>query len=86
MGKVKNTHKAIFEVEFDKGFMIDDDTLKEEFDGDMTKAIKFLYEGDGMGIFDDNPKLVRVEKLLKKLKAGHKDVKKRNGKFVKKEK
>ena len=63
MRKTKNTHKAIFEVEFDKNFMVSDDVLKEEFDGDMTKVMKFLYKEDGMGIFLDNPKLVRVEKL-----------------------
>lgn len=53
--------KAIFEIEFDKDLIIDEEALNEYYGGDMLKVMQELWDEDGEGIFDERPKLVRVE-------------------------
>jgi len=52
--------KAIFEVEFDPDFMIDDESLQQDFGGDWNKCIAEMYKDEGLGAFDEL-KFVRVE-------------------------
>jgi len=55
--------KAIIEAKFNKEDMIDQPALNDEFDGDMLKAMKWLFKAERMGIFrDENLKLIRIEK------------------------
>lgn len=52
--------KAVFEVEFDKEFMISEEDLKECFDGDFLKFMQVLFKEEGFGIFDSEIKLVDI--------------------------
>lgn len=52
--------KAVFEVEFDKDFMISEEDLKETFDGDFLKFMQELFKEEGFGIFDSDIKLVDI--------------------------
>ena len=52
--------KAIFEVEFEPDFMISEEYLKEFFDNDWLKFMKELYEDEGIGMFDEPFKLVKI--------------------------
>ena len=52
--------KAVFEVEFDKEFMISEEDLKECFDGDLLKFMQELFKEEGFGIFDSEIKLVDI--------------------------
>lgn len=61
--KQKYTHKAVFEVKFDKSFMIDDDSLKKYYKNNLEKYMKGLYKEEGLGVFLDDLKLVRIEEL-----------------------
>ena len=54
--------KAIFEMKFKQSDMIDRKSLKEDFDNDITKLMKYLYEEDDLGIFDDELKLIKIIK------------------------
>jgi hypothetical protein len=51
---------AVFEVEFDSDEMFDEASVNEEYGGDWTKAMKWLYDQEDMGIFNDPPKLVGI--------------------------
>ena len=51
--------KAIFEVEFDPNVMADEDEVNEI--GGWTETMQWLYLNNGLGIFDKELKLVRVE-------------------------
>jgi hypothetical protein len=53
--------KAIFEVEFDKDMMIDQKTLDDIYNGSWFELIKELYAMEGMGIFENELKLVAIE-------------------------
>lgn len=53
--------KAILEVEFDPDFMFDEKAIKEEFGGDWTKAMKWLFRYESIGIFDKEIRLVEVK-------------------------
>ena len=48
--------KAILEVEFDKDIMMDDFTVNKEFKGSWFNAMKWLYDEDGISIFENNIK------------------------------
>lgn len=52
--------KAVFEVEFDKEFMISEEDLKECFNGDFLKFMQELFKEEGFGIFDKEIKLVDI--------------------------
>lgn len=53
--------KAIIEVEFDPELMFDDESIKDDFGGDWEKAMKWLWEQEGLGIFSwEDMKLVAV--------------------------
>ena len=52
--------KAIFEVEFEPDDMIGEEDLKEFYDNDWLKCMKDLYEDEGMGVFDEPFKLVKI--------------------------
>lgn len=55
--------KAIFEVTFKKSAMFTDDELKKEFGGSLFKAMKWLVDLEGIGIFDvDDFKLKEIKK------------------------
>ena len=54
--------KAIFEVKFKIKDMCDKKTLKEDFNGSWLKVIKYLYKEEGMGIFNNELKLIKVIK------------------------
>ena len=51
--------KAIFEVEFDPNIMADEDEVNAV--GGWTEMMQWLYLNEGLGIFDEELKLVRVE-------------------------
>ena len=55
--------KAVFEVEFDKEFMISEDDLKECFDGDFLKFMQEIFKEEGFGIFDKEIKLVDIKEI-----------------------
>ena len=61
--KNKNTHKAILEVEFNKDEMIDKKILKVDYNNDFLKVMQDLYNFNGFETFDEDIKLVRIEKL-----------------------
>lgn len=63
---------AVFEVEFDTDMMWDEESIRTEMDGDWLKAMKWLYESDGLGIFSDEDelKLVAVNHPNKPKKSG----------------
>lgn len=52
--------KAILEVEFDKDQMICEEGLKD-FDGDMFKALQWMYKEDNIGVFANEIKLVAIK-------------------------
>ena len=54
--------KAILEVEFKQSDMIDRKSLKEEFDNDMLKFMKWLFKDDSVGIFNKEIKLIDIKK------------------------
>ena len=59
--------KAVFEVKFDKEFMISEENLKECFDGDFLKFMQELFKEEGFGIFDNEIKLVDILEEEKKI-------------------
>ncbi len=61
--KNKNTHKAILEVEFNEADMVDKETLKADYNNDLLRVMQELYDFDGFGVFNEDIKLVRIEKL-----------------------
>ncbi len=61
--KNKNTHKAILEVEFNEAEMVDKETLKADYNNDLLRVMQELYDFDGFGVFNEDIKLVRIEKL-----------------------
>lgn len=61
--KNKNTHKAILEVEFNEAEMVDKETLKVDYNNDLLRVMQELYDFDGFGVFNEDIKLVRIEKL-----------------------
>ena len=56
MKKVKMT----FEVIVDKDPMISDEEMKEDFDNDIHKVCKYLYNEEGIW-WDEEMKLVKTE-------------------------
>lgn len=58
--------KAIFEAEFDPNIMADEDQVNEI--GGWTETMQWLYLENGLGIFDKELKLVRVEERVNETK------------------
>lgn len=54
--------KAVFEVEFKMSEMIDRKTLKEQYKGSLLKCMRWLYDNEGLGIFDKDFKLTKLKK------------------------
>jgi hypothetical protein len=54
--------KAIFEIKFNQNDMIDLESLEKEYGNDLLLCMKELYDSDGMGIFNEELKLIRIEK------------------------
>ena len=52
--------KAILEVEFDKDMMIDQESLDQDFGGDWLKFMQWMFKEDGIGIFEEEIKLIEV--------------------------
>lgn len=52
--------RAIFSVRFSKNDMCDKETLKKQFKGSWYKLIKWLYKEEGLGIFNEDFKLMKV--------------------------
>ena len=52
---------AVFELEFEAEDMFDEEAIMEDFGGDWNKAMKWLYDQENMGIFDNSPKLISVK-------------------------
>lgn len=52
--------KAILEVEFDPKMMADEDDVVESFEGSWFKLIEYLLKEEGLGIFEQDIKLVDV--------------------------
>ena len=52
--------KAIFEVEFDMEDMIGEEDLKEFYNNDLLSYMKELYHDEGMGVFNEPFKLVKI--------------------------
>ena len=59
---MENDMVATYEISFSKKFMIDDDTLSDEFGGSWEKFLNYIVKENGIiGIFDSEDfKLVRV--------------------------
>ena len=53
--------KAILEVEFDENDMISKDDLKLFYNNDLLKCMKNLFKEDGIGIFDNELKLIDIK-------------------------
>lgn len=53
--------KAIIEIEFNKDDMIDDESLFKDFGGDLKTYMKLVFEEEGMGIFEDDGKLIDIK-------------------------
>lgn len=51
---------AVFEVDFDPEMMWDHESAIKEH-GSYLKAMQWLFENDGMGIFDQEPRLVDIK-------------------------
>jgi hypothetical protein len=54
--------KAIFEVEFNPDDMISEEELNNYYDGSWMKVMSELFESDGIGIFSNDLKLIKVLK------------------------
>lgn len=52
--------KLTFEVVLDSDWVIDDETVKNEFNGSLLKAMKWLYKREGI-FFNEPLKLVKAE-------------------------
>jgi len=52
--------KAIFSMSFSKKEICDKKTLEKQFKNSWYKCIKFLVDDEGIGIFNNNLKLVEV--------------------------
>lgn len=52
--------KAIFEIDFDMEMMFDKESLEEDFDGDYTAAMQWLFKEEGFGIFDKELRLTKI--------------------------
>lgn len=52
---------AVLEVEFESDDMWDEDSLKEDMDGDWLKAMQWLFKENSLSIFDEEIKLVDVK-------------------------
>lgn len=55
--------KAIFEVEFDPEFMVDQEILDEDYGGDWLAFMQELYAEEDLGIFSEELKLVGVKEI-----------------------
>ena len=53
--------KAIFEVEFDHKLMCSPEDLTREYEGSWFKCIQYLFSEEGMGMFENDLKLIKVE-------------------------
>jgi len=53
--------KVTIEHILDTDSVIDEKTLKSDYDGDWLKLMKEMYEFEGMGIFDNKGKITKVE-------------------------
>lgn len=53
---------AVFELEFESEDMWDQDSIKKEYKDDWLKAMQYLYESDGLGIFEEELKLIEVKR------------------------
>jgi len=54
---------AVFEIDFDPEDMWDyESAIKEK--GSYLKAMQWLYKNDGMGIFEEELKLVEIKESL----------------------
>lgn len=53
--------KAYFEIEFEPDMMCDQETVDDKYGGSWFQLIKFLYENEGLGIFENDLKLTGVE-------------------------
>jgi hypothetical protein len=53
--------KAIIEIEFDKETMCTQDTVDKLYNGSWLEVMQYLFKYDGMGIFENDPKLIKVE-------------------------
>lgn len=54
--------KAILEVKFNLSDMFDKETIDNEFNGDVLKAMRWLYKDDSIGIFNKPIKLINIIK------------------------
>ena len=54
--------KAIFEMKFKQSDMIDRKSLKEDFDNDITKLMKYLYKEESLGLFTNELRLIKIIK------------------------
>ena len=52
---------AVLEVEFESDDMWDEDSLKEDMDGDWLKDMQWLFKENSLSIFDEEIKLVDVK-------------------------
>lgn len=58
--------KVTFEVEVNKDFLIDDETLKGEYYNDIQAVVEYLFKEEGIDMFlHEQFKLVKVEDLWK---------------------
>lgn len=56
--------KVTFEVEVNKDFLIDDETLKGEYYNDIQAVVEYLFKEEGIDMFlHEQFKLVKVEDL-----------------------
>lgn len=66
---------AVFEVDFDPDMMWDEDSAVKEH-GSYLKAMQWLFEQDGMGIFVEEPRLVdikdRLQHIITRVEGGTK--------------
>ena len=46
---------AVFEIPFDADIMFSEQAIKDEFGGDWLKAMQWLFEEEGPGLFIDEP-------------------------------
>lgn len=53
--------KAIFQVEFDPSTMFDQETIDNEFGGSWLTAMKWLYEADSYGLFENELELIEIK-------------------------
>lgn len=51
---------AVLQVEFDTDIMISDEDLKKYWDNNWLKLMQDLFEDEGIGLFDEQIKLVDI--------------------------